>query len=163
MRNLVLRFLINAVAIGVITSGLLPGIFIIGNQVQTIAVVAVVLGVVNALIKPVVKLLSCPLVLITLGLFTFVINGAMLYLASRLSDFAGNVTRGRLVIEHFGWAVVGALIVSVIDMALEWVLIRNTPKQEIIVRYPPDVPPTAPRTGVDLIDDYDPNTGKMKK
>lgn len=163
MRNLVLRFLINAVAIGVITSGLLPGIFIIGNQVQTIALVAVVLGLVNALIKPVVKLLSCPLVFITLGLFTFVINGAMLYLAARLTDFAGNVTRGRLVIEHFGWAIVGALIVSVIDMALEWVLIRNTPKQEIIVRYPPDVPPAVPRTGVDMVDDYDPNTGKMKR
>lgn len=162
MRQIVLRFLINAVAIAVITSGLLPGIFIIGNQVQTIALVALVLGLVNALIKPVVKILTCPFVLITLGLFTFVVNGAMLYLAARLTDFAGDITRGRLVIEHFGWAVVGALLVSVIDMALEWVLIRNTPKQEIVVRYAPDAPPAGtPR--VDMIDDYDPNTRKIKR
>lgn len=166
MRNLILRFLINVVAIGVITSGVLPGIFIIGNPVQTIAVVAVLLGLVNALIKPVVKVLTCPFVLVTLGLFTFVINGGMLYLAARLSEYAGDVTRGRLVIEHFGWAVAGALIVSGIGMALEWVLIRRTPKQEIVVVYAQDalpaVPP-APRAGVDMIDDYDPNTGKLKR
>ena len=101
MRNLLLRFLINAVAIAVITSGLLPGIFIIGSMIPTIAVVALVFGLVNSLIRPIVRLLTCPFVLLTLGLFTFVINGAMLYLASRLSELTVNLTHGQVVIENF--------------------------------------------------------------
>lgn len=164
MRNLLIRFLINAVAVAVITSGLLPGIFIIGNQIATIGAVAVVLGLVNALIRPVVRLLTCPFVLLTLGLFTFVINGAMLLLAARLMELAVNVTRGQVVIENFGWAIAGALIVSVIGMVLEWILIRSAPQQEIVVRYVGDPSTKQPRTGgVDMIDDYDPNTGKLKR
>src|SRR5664279_478738 len=164
MRSLVLRFLINAVAIAVITSGLLPGIFIIGNNIPTIAVVALIFGLVNSLIKPIVRVLTCPFVLLTLGLFTFVINGAMLYLASLLADKLVNVTHGGLYIENFGWAVVGALIVSVIDVVLEWILIHSAPKQEITVRYVGDPPPpSSSGTGDDLFDSYDPDTGKIKR
>ncbi|MCS7070566.1 MAG: phage holin family protein, partial [Anaerolinea sp.] len=60
MRNLLLRFIINAVAIGVITSGLLPGIRIEGNYVVTLAITAVVLGLLNAVVRPILVLLSCP-------------------------------------------------------------------------------------------------------
>ncbi len=161
MRNLLLRFLINAVAIAVITSGLLPGIFIIGNMIPTIAVVALVFGLVNSLVKPIVRLLTCPFVLLTLGLFTFVINGAMLYLASRLSELLVNLTRGQVVIENFAWAIVGALIVSLIDVVLEAILIRSAPKQEITVRYVGDPPPSAAADDDDF-DFYDPRTGKIK-
>jgi putative membrane protein len=160
MRNLLLRFLINAVAIAVITSGLLPGIFIIGSMVPTIAVVALVFGLVNTLIKPIVRVLTCPFVLLTLGLFTFVINGAMLYLASRLSELTVNLTRGQVVIENFGWAIVGALIVSVIDVVLEAILIRSAPPREVTVRYVADSPPTVAKD--DDFDFYDPKTGKLK-
>ena len=160
MRSLLLRFLINAVAIAVITSGLLPGIFIIGNLIPTIAVVALVFGLVNSLIKPIVRVLTCPFVLLTLGLFTFIINGGMLYLASLLADKLVNLTHGSLHIENFGWAIGGALIVSVIDVVLEAILIRSAPSQEITVRYVGDPPPTSDDD--DDFDFYDPKTGKIK-
>lgn len=161
MRNLLLRFLINAVAIAVITSGLLPGVFIIGNLIPTIAVVALIFGLVNSLIRPVVRVLTCPFVLLTLGLFTFVINGAMLYLAARLAELTVNLTHGQVVIENFWWAIVGALIVSVIDVLLEAILIRTT-QPEITVRYVGNPPPTSPSDS-DEFDFYDPNTGKIKR
>ncbi len=160
MRNVLLRFLINAVAIAVITSGLLPGIFIIGSVVPTIAVLALIFGVVNSLIKPIVRVLTCPFVLLTLGLFTFVINGGMLYLAARLTEVTATLVRGQVVIENFGWAILGALIVSLIDVLLEWILIRSAPQQQVIVRHiiePPAAPPD------DDFDFYDPNTGKIKR
>lgn len=156
MRNLVLRFLINAAAIAVVTSGLLPGIFIIGSVVPTIAVVALVLGLVNSLIKPVVRLLTCPFVLLTLGLFTFVINGAMLYLAARLTELAVDLVHGQVVIENFLWAIAGALIVSLIDVALEWLLIRRAPPREVVVRHVHEAPADPD------FDFYDPNTGKFR-
>jgi len=159
MRNLLLRFLINTVAIAVITSGLLPGISIIGSMIPTIAVVALVFGLVNSIIKPIVRVLTCPFVLLTLGLFTFVINGAMLEIAAILSTkLTVNLTHGSLYVENFGWAIVGALIVSVIDVVLEAILIRNTPK-EVTVRYVPDAPPAEKDDDFDF---YDPRTGKLK-
>jgi putative membrane protein len=122
MRGLVLRFLINAVAIAVITSGLLPGIHIIGNQIATLIVVALIFGIVNTLVKPIVKFLTCPFILLTLGLLLFIINGLMLWVTAALSEPLISVTGGQLWIENFGWAVVGALIISIIGMILERLL-----------------------------------------
>ena len=122
MRGLVLRFLINAVAIAVITSGLLPGIHIIGNQIATLIVVALIFGVVNALVKPLVKLLTCPFILLTLGLLLFIINGLMLWITATLSERLVSVAGGQLIIENFGWAILGALIISIIGMVLERLL-----------------------------------------
>jgi putative membrane protein len=159
MRNLLLRFLINAVAIAVITSGLLPGIFIIGSPIPTIAVVALVFGLVNSLIKPLVRVLTCPFVLLTLGLFTFVVNGAMLYLAARLSELTVNLVRGQVVIENFGWAILGALVITLISIALEWILIRSAPPREMTARVVPETP--LPSADPDF-DFYDPKTGKFR-
>ncbi len=162
MRNLLLRFLINAVAIAVITSGLLPGIFIVGSMIPTIAIVALIFGVVNSLLKPIVRVLTCPLVLLTLGLFTFVINGAMLTLAASLAArFTVDLTHGQVVIENFGWAVLGALIVTLVDLILEAILIRTAPKQEIVVHV--DLPPPPKPPDDDPFDFYDPKTGKIKR
>jgi putative membrane protein len=122
MRNLLLSFLINAAAIAVITSGLLPGIHIIGNQIATLLAVALIFGVVNTIVKPIIKLLTCPFILLTLGLLLFIINGAMLWLTALLSERLIPFTRGQLYIEHFGWAVLGALIISIIGVALERLL-----------------------------------------
>ncbi len=168
MRNLILRFLINAVAIAVITSGLLPGITIIGSQIATIAVVALIFGLVNSLIKPIVRVLTCPFVLLTLGLFTFVINGAMLELAAIITTkFAVNLTHGSLYIESFVWAILGALIISIIDVVLEAILIRSGSSTTTIIRYEGNPPPIS-GGGIagdddDLFDGYDPNTGKIKR
>ncbi len=136
MRDILLRFLINAVAIVIITSGLLPGIRIEGEQIPTIALVAVLMAIVNALIKPIITLLTCPLVLLTFGLFLFVINGLMLLITAALSEWTLAITNGRLVVENFGWALVGALIVSFVGMVLDRVLgvgtrVRRVEKVEV--------------------------------
>lgn len=134
MRGLLLRFLINAVAIGVTISILYPHIQITGNTLPTLVVVSIVFGLVNALIRPVIALLTCPLVLLTLGLFIFVINGLMLYLAAFISALlAQNVgVGGTLIIENFGWAVVGSLIVTVISLILDRVL--GVSEQRVVVK-----------------------------
>lgn len=87
MIGLLIRLVVNAVALWV-TSFVVS--FIIPNGMQLTAnlpgllVVALVLGIVNALVKPIISLLSCPITLLTLGLFTLVINALMLLLTSYL-------------------------------------------------------------------------------
>ncbi|NDJ62618.1 MAG: phage holin family protein [Chloroflexi bacterium] len=123
MRNILLRFIINAIIIAVITSGILPGIRFTDNTIGTLVVVALIFGVVNALIKPVVEYLSCALLLLTLGLFIFVINVAMLYLTVLLTNaVADPLGVGRLEIENVLWAIVASAIISVIDVVLERLL-----------------------------------------
>ena len=74
--RLIIRWLITAVAL-MIAVYLVPGIDIIGTEwAFAVAVMAVMLGLVNALIRPIMKLLSCGLIILTLGLFTLVINAA---------------------------------------------------------------------------------------
>jgi putative membrane protein len=80
--------------------------------------VALVFGLVNVVVKPVVKLLAFPLFILTLGLITLVINALMLLLTSWLAnklDLAFHV-------EGFGTAVIGALIVSIVSWALHVIL-----------------------------------------
>jgi putative membrane protein len=135
MRSLLLRFFINAVAIGVIASGIFyPHIYITGNNLATLVVVAVVFGIVNALLRPVITLLTCPIVLLTLGLFIFIINGLMLYLTVFISGLlAQNFgIGGTLVIENALWAIVGAFVVAVIGLVLERVLGVN--EQRVVVK-----------------------------
>jgi putative membrane protein len=72
------------------------------------------LGLVNALIAPIVKALTCPLILLTLGLFTLVINGAMLWLAGVLSREFGL----GFFVRDLGAAILGALVVSVVSFVL---------------------------------------------
>lgn len=77
--------------------------------------VGLVFSLVNALIRPIVKLLSLPLTILTLGLFTIVINAGMLLLTSGLTSF----TPVRLAVDSFFWtAILGSLIVSVVSLAL---------------------------------------------
>jgi len=114
MRNFLLRVIINAVAIA-LTAAVLPGISIADNSITTLLIIAVIFGVVNAIIKPILKLLTCPLIFLTLGLFLLVINGLLLLLTEALS---GN----RLLIDGFWWAVLGGFIMGVVGIVLEGVL-----------------------------------------
>lgn len=118
MRGWVLRFIINAIAVAVIASGLLPGIRIVGEYWPTLIFAALAIGIVNAIVKPIVLLLTCPIVLLTLGLVMFVINGAMLYLVSALTGWLTFIG-GVLYIDNFWWAILGAVIVSLINIVLE--------------------------------------------
>jgi putative membrane protein len=76
---------------------------------------AIILGLVNAIVRPLLKLLSCPLVILTMGLFVLVINGATLWLASYM---AVNWFHVGFYVDGFWAAFWGALVVSLVSMAL---------------------------------------------
>ncbi len=117
------RLIVNAVAIAIVTSGFLPGIRIEGEEnLLTLLLIALIFGIVNAMVKPIVQFFTCSLVILTFGLFLLIINGAMLYLTSWLSTQLMGLTGGHLVIDGFGWALVGAIIISIIGMVLERLL-----------------------------------------
>jgi putative membrane protein len=122
MRKLLLRWLINATAI-YIAAEVVPGIH--GVSPWDYLGVALVLGLLNALIAPILKFLTCPLILLTLGAFTLVINAAMLLLAQWLGPLVG----ARLTVKGFGAAVLASLIISVVSFALSVVTGVNR-KQE---------------------------------
>ncbi|HZX02600.1 phage holin family protein [Kribbella sp.] len=121
MKNLIIRLLANAVALAV-AAWLVGGITLQGattsKRVLTLLIVAAIFGVVNAIVKPVVKILSFPLLILTLGLLTFVINAAMLLLTSWIT--------GKLDVQFhvagFWSALWGALIISVVGMIINAVL-----------------------------------------
>ncbi len=89
-----------------------------GKEIATLLLVALIFGLVNFLVKPVVKLLSLPLLILTLGLFTLVVNALMLLLTSWLADQLDLSFH----VEGFWTAVLGGLIISVVSWALNVVL-----------------------------------------
>ncbi|QDI69841.1 hypothetical protein CD934_14910 [Streptomyces calvus] len=89
-----------------------------GKKVGTLLLVALLFGLVNFVVKPVVKLLSLPLLVLTLGLFTLVVNALMLLLTSWLADRLDLSFH----VEGFWTAVLGGLIISVVSWALSVVL-----------------------------------------
>jgi len=107
VRGLVIRWATTAVALW-ITSLLVKGITIDG--VLPLFFAAVVLGIFNAILRPLMLVITLPINLLTLGLFTFIINGAMLKLTAE-------VVRG-VSIDGFLSAVIGALLLSVISFFL---------------------------------------------
>jgi putative membrane protein len=121
MVNFLVKTLANAVAIGVAT-WIIGGIALTGgsdtHKALTLVIVALLFGVVNFIVKPLVKLMALPLFLLTLGLITFVINALMLWLTSWAS--------GKLSVDFhvsgFWAAFFGALIVSVVSWILHLVL-----------------------------------------
>jgi putative membrane protein len=109
--RLFIRSLIAAVAVAA-AAWLVPGIAITGNGYVAVGVMAVVLGLVNALIRPVLKFLSCGLIFLTLGLFTLVVNGVAFWLAGAIASGVGFHVAGL-------WpAIWGSLVVSVVSFLL---------------------------------------------
>lgn len=131
MRSLFVRVIVNALALW-IASWILPGLDI-STSATTGAVansgltqgtdaigiilaylfIGLIFGIVNALVKPLVSLLSLPLTILTLGLFTIIINAAMLYLTSWLSAY----TPVHFTVDSFFWtAVFAAIIITVVSL-----------------------------------------------
>lgn len=107
---LLLRWAISAAGVAV-AAWIVPGISVSGDhQVWTLLLVALVLGLANAIIRPILSALSCGLIVLTLGLFTLVINGLMLWLASYISEHGLGLG---FHVEGFWNAVLGAVIISV--------------------------------------------------
>lgn len=92
-----------------------------GRKTISLIVVALIFGLVNFVVKPIVKLLSFPVLIVTLGLFTLVINALMLLLTSWLADELNQSFH----VEGFGTAVLGGLIISIVSWALNMVLPDN--------------------------------------
>ena len=117
---MLVRWLINAIAlliaaliipkIRLTASGTSPGL----NEWVTLAIVALIFGVINAIIRPVVVLLTLPLTIVTLGLFMFVVNALMLLLTSRIAQALNLGFR----VDGFGAALLGALVIAVVSFIL---------------------------------------------
>jgi len=108
----VVRLLVNAASLWVATR-LVTGVSYVGEWLPFLGV-ALVFGIVSAFVRPVVKILSFPLILLTLGLFSLVVNGLMLMLTSQLSTALGLGFH----VAGFWPAFWGALVVSIVDMVL---------------------------------------------
>lgn len=117
------RLLINAAALWAAIR-LVPGISFEGDWPLLFAV-ALVFGVLNAVIRPILFILTLPFFIVTLGLFTFVLNAFMLWLTSAMSDLFGL----RFYVDGFGAAFLGALIVTVVSFALSVLVGRDTRKE----------------------------------
>ncbi|MFC9182764.1 phage holin family protein [Streptomyces globisporus] len=121
MKNFVVKTIANAGALAV-------AIWLVGNitleggstgrKALTLILVALIFGLVNSLVKPVVQLLTFPLFILTLGLITLVVNALMLLLTSWLAG----VVDLSFHVEGFWTAVLGGLIISVVSWALNVVL-----------------------------------------
>jgi len=112
--RLVVSWFINAVALA-LAAWLIPGISVTEDRAWVaVAVMAVIFGLVNALIRPLVKLLTCLINVFTLGLFTLVINALMLWLSSWIAGQLGVGFR----VENFLAAFLGALLISVVSFLL---------------------------------------------
>ncbi len=115
--KIILRTIINAIALWV-TALVVPSIVLAGGIIKLL-IVAIIFGLVNALIRPIVKLLTLPINVVTLGLFTLVINALMLILTSWLS--AGLAIEGGIV-TGFLTALVGSIMISIVSTVLSWFL-----------------------------------------
>jgi putative membrane protein len=119
--RIIISWFVNAVALAVAV-WLLPGIYVEdGNAWIAVAVMALIFGLVNALIRPLVRFLTCLINVITLGLFTLVINAAMLLLSSWIAQQLDI----RFRVDGFLWALVGALIIGVVSFVLNLVFKKD--------------------------------------
>ena len=121
--GVLVRIVINGLALW-LAAVIVPGIHI-GEQgdtshtVSTVLVVAIIFGIVNALLKPILTLLSLPFIVVTLGLFLLVVNAVLLQLTSWI---AGNLNLA-FHVDHFWWdAVFGGLIIAVVASILNAIL-----------------------------------------
>ncbi|MHA0288917.1 phage holin family protein [Mycobacterium sp. C3-094] len=120
MTSFLLRAALTGVALWVVTL-VVPGIAFVGGdstaaRIGIIFVVAVIFGLVNAIIKPIVQIISIPLYILTLGLIHIVINALMLWITSSITE---HTTHWGLSIDDFWWTAIWAAIVLSI---VSWVL-----------------------------------------
>ena len=113
-----IRLLVNAAALWVATQ-LVPGVTYTGGALPFFGV-AVVFGFLNAFLRPIAKILTFPLIILTLGIFSLVVNGLMLWLTSRLSSALGLGFH----VDGFWPAFWGALVVSIIGALLS-IMVRS--------------------------------------
>ncbi|KAA3642861.1 MAG: phage holin family protein [Chloroflexi bacterium] len=115
MNRLILRLAINAVALYAAIA-LLPGLTPENSNWVAYIWMALIFGLINALVRPLLKFLTCPLIILTLGLFTLIINAALFYLTSWIG---GQFGYGILFAEPVWLNVfLGALVVTIVSVVL---------------------------------------------
>ena len=119
--TILLRILVSAAALGV-AAWVVPGIVVAGHsdasKAGTLLVVAIIFGIINMLLKPIIKTVGCAFYVLTLGLVAVVVNGLLLWLASWV---AGQL-KLPFHVTGFVAAVVGALIIAVVSWVLHLVI-----------------------------------------
>jgi putative membrane protein len=121
MKKFAIKILVNAVGLYVASLVVKSGISFIGTGfqlVETVLIVALIFGLVNTFIRPVVKLFSFGITLVTLGLFTFVINALMLWLTSKISEHFAV----QFHVKDFLSALLGSLVITVVSLVLNALL-----------------------------------------
>ncbi len=116
MTKFIIRWAINAVALYVAVL-IVPGIEYIGEWTG-ILWLALIFGLLNALLRPLLKFLTCPLILLTLGLFTFLINAGLLMLTSSIGQSLGI----GFTVDGFWQALLGSLVISLVSVVMSLIL-----------------------------------------
>ena len=114
--NFIIRLLINIVGL-YLAVFLIPGVKLASDQWVSFVWLALIFGFLNALVRPLLKLLTCPLIILTLGLGTLVLNTAMLYLL----EWAAGLFNIAFSLTDFWSAFLGALVVSIVSIMLSLV------------------------------------------
>lgn len=115
MERLIIRTAVNAIAIWVATK-IVPGVAY--DSVVSLIGVAILFGLINAFLRPVLRLLTCPLILATLGLFTFILNALLFLLTAWLSRVFGFGFH----VNGFWAAFWGALVISIVSVLLSLII-----------------------------------------
>jgi len=113
MNRFLIRWAINAVALYVAIA-IVPGIHTQSSGWLSIIWLALIFGVINAILSPLLKFLTCPLILLTLGLFTWVINAILFWLAGRIGEAFGV----GFTLHGYWPALLGSLVVSLVSVVL---------------------------------------------
>ena len=127
MRGFVIGTVVTAVAFYILVT-LLPGMFAFDGEIVTLIVIAVIFGVINGLIGPIVKTAALPISFMTMGLVGFVINGALLLATAFVSDLAGfplkvgDFPPDLLTADTLVAAIVGAVVLSLITTVIRLVV-----------------------------------------
>lgn len=114
MITLIVKWLLTALAVFLV-GYFLPGIHV--ADFPTALVVALVLGILNVTLRPVLKILAFPITILTLGLFAFIVNGFTFWLVGKFID--------GFIIDTFWWAVLGALLVSIVSAMLNHLVLGS--------------------------------------
>ncbi|HSM56138.1 MAG TPA: phage holin family protein [Candidatus Sulfomarinibacteraceae bacterium] len=110
MSRILIRWVVNAIALWVAVQ-IVPGLEHVGETGLSLLLIALIFGLVNALVRPIIMLLTCPLIVLTMGLFILIINAVMLSITAWLSNMFGL----GLVVEGFWPTFWGALVISIVS------------------------------------------------
>jgi putative membrane protein len=124
MTRFILRWAINAIALYVAV-WIVPGIEFDGDWTGVLWL-ALISGLLNALVRPILKFLTCPLIILTLGFFTIFINTAMLMLTSRIGQAFGI----GITVDGFWAALLGSLVISIVSVIMSLFLRDELKKKD---------------------------------